>query len=146
MHKQLSNEESAQIIKVLKERPCTMREISDITGKTFSAARVLVDTLSIEYPIAQKNKKYYIPKYDMPEYVKELAGEYKLLEYNDDTGKYDIIGKKIDFVRYYIKTYEYEKRRRLIPYKKFCDTMQYISGFTDGLLRRFYYIVINERL
>jgi hypothetical protein len=147
VHNQLNNDkETAQIIKVLKERPCTMREISDITGKTFSAARVLVDTLSIEYPIAQENKKYYIPRYDMPEYVRELAGEYKLLEYNENTGKYDVIGKKIDFVRYYIKNYEYEKRGRLIPYKKFYDTMQYISGFNDGLLRRFYYIVINESL
>lgn len=146
MNKLLNNDkEAALVIKLLKERPYTMSELSEISGKTFSATRVLVDTLSVKYPIAQSDKKYYIPKYDMPEYIKELAGEYKLLEYNGDTGKYDIIGKKIDFVRYYIKTYEYEKRGRLIPYKKFCDTMRYIGGFSDGVLRRFYYIVVNEQ-
>jgi hypothetical protein len=146
MYKLFNNdEEAALVIKALKERPRAMREISDITGKTFAAARVLVDTLSLEYPIAQERKKYYIPKYDTPEYVKELADEYKLLEYDDNTGKYNVIGKKIDFVRYYIKNYEYRKRGRLIPYKKFHETMQYISGFSDHLLRKDYYIVMNER-
>jgi hypothetical protein len=146
MNKLLSNDkEAAQIVKVLKERPYTIQELSNRTGKTFAATRTLIDTLSFSFPIAQENQKYYIPKYDMPEYVKELADESELLEYNNTTGKYDIIGKKIDFVRYYIKNNKYGKRGLLIPYKKFRDTMLYIGGFNAGLLRRYYYIVINER-
>jgi hypothetical protein len=80
----------------------------------------------------------------IPDYVKELADEYKLLKYNHTTGKYDIIGKKIDFVRYYIKNNKYGKQGRLIPYKNFCDTMRYIGGFSLGLLKKYYYAVINE--
>jgi hypothetical protein len=136
--------EGARIIEMLKERPYTMGELAAASGKTFSATRVLVDTLSLDYPVAQKGKKYFIPEYDVPEYIKELADEYKLLEYNEDTGKYEIIGKKIDFVRFYVRR-EYKRIDRLIPYKKLRDVMRYVSGFNNGVLRRFYYIVAGER-
>jgi hypothetical protein len=145
MRKLINNDkESAQIVKLLEERPYTLKDLTRATGKSFAAMRTLIDTLSFNYLITQDGKKYFIPKYDLPQYVKELADEYKLLEYNEHTGKYEIIGKKIDFVRFYIRK-EYQRLERLVPYKEFCKTMQYIGGFSGGFLKRLYYIVINER-
>jgi CRISPR/Cas system-associated protein endoribonuclease Cas2 len=61
MNKLVINEkEAAQIIKVLKDRPCTIQELANITGKSFAAMRVLIDTLSFDYPIAQEDTLYLI--------------------------------------------------------------------------------------
>jgi DNA-binding IclR family transcriptional regulator len=62
MNKLLINEkEAAQILGILRDQPRTIQELAKTTGKSFAAMRVLIDTLSFDYPIAQEDNLYFIP-------------------------------------------------------------------------------------
>jgi DNA-binding IclR family transcriptional regulator len=68
VNKLVSNEkEAAQILDILRDQPRTIQELAKTTDKSFAAMRVLIDTLSFDYPIAQEDNLYFIPNFDCPD-------------------------------------------------------------------------------
>jgi hypothetical protein len=57
-----NKEAAAAVINALRDGSYTLSELAAISNKSFAATRVMIDTLSFEYPIYQDRKTYSMLK------------------------------------------------------------------------------------